>query len=325
MLSCATELVINMSKKFFLVIALLVFVNSTCVAKSEVINVEEEIPEILGQTETYAKYSAWPQADLQMSIFRPNTNEKTPAIIFVPGGWWIVAPKDAGNQLLWKLAESGFAVAGIEYRTIVQANYVDIVGDVKAAVRYLRAHADELNIDENKIAIMGASAGGWLASMVGVTDGVEKFDFGENLNQSSKVQAVIDIFGPSDLTKIGADYSADIQSRYTSAGGAVSLLANGMAGFKNNKGGSILNTPETAKATNPITYINEKTPPFLIFHGNKDTTISPSQSKILYDALTKKGIDAKLYFVNGAGHEFKYFYQPKTFNIIVDFLNRVFK
>ena len=314
-----------MMKKFFIALLLIVFATSTCAAKSEIIDVEEETPEILGQTETYAKYTTWPQADLKMSIFRPNTKEKTPAVIFVPGGWWIVAPKDAGNQLLWKLAEEGFAVAGIEYRTIVQANYVDIVGDVKAAVRYLRAHADELNIDENKIAIMGASAGGWLATMVGVTDGVEKFDFGENLNQSSKVQAVIDIFGPSDLTKIGADYSAEIQSRYTSGSGAVSLLANGMSVFKNNKGGSILDTPETAKATNPINYINEKTPPFLIFHGNKDTTVSPSQSKILYDALIKNNIAADYYVISGGEHYLKYFYQPKTFNIIVNFLNRVLR
>ena len=84
-------------------------------------------------------------------------------------------------------------------------------------------------------------------------------------------------------------------------------------------------TPETAKATNPITYIGKNAPPFLIFHGNKDTTVSPSQSKILYDALIKNGVDAEFYVVNGCGHDFKYFYQPKTFNIIVNFLNRVLK
>ena len=314
-----------MMKKFFIALLLVVFASSTCAAKSEIIDVEEETPEILGQTETYAKYTTWPQADLKMSIFRPNTKEKTPAVIFVPGGGWIVAPKEQGNQLTFKLAEAGFAVASIEYRTIVQANYVDIVGDVKAAVRYLRAHADEFNIDKNKIAIMGVSAGGWISSMVGVTAGVEKFDFGENLDQSSEVQAVVDFFGPSDLTKMGADYSKEIQESYTSASGEVSLLANGLAGFKDNKGGSILDTPETAKATNPITYIGKNTPPFLIFHGNKDTTVSPSQSKILYDALIKNNIAADYYVISGGEHYLKYFYQPKTFKIIADFLNRVLR
>ena len=314
-----------MFKKFFLSLALLIFFTSTCAAKSEVINVEEVIPTITGQTDTYARYLTWPQADLKMDIIRPVSKEKTPAVIFVPGGGWIVAPKEQGNQLTFKLAEAGFAVASIEYRTIVQANYVDIVGDVKAAVRYLRAHADEFNIDKNKIAIMGVSAGGWISSMVGVTAGVEKFDFGENLDQSSEVQAVVDFFGPSDLTKMGADYSKEIQESYTSASGEVSLLANGLAGFKDNKGGSILDTPETAKATNPITYIGKNTPPFLIFHGNKDTTVSPSQSKILYDALIKNNIAADYYVISGGEHYLKYFYQPKTFKIIADFLNRVLR
>lgn len=314
-----------MLKKIFVVIALLIFVSSTCSAKSEIIDVEEVVPQILSRTDTYARYFDWPQADLKMDIIRPVSKDKTPAIIFVPGGWWIVAPKNAGNQLTLKLAEEGFAVASIEYRTIVQARYTDIIGDVKAAVRYLRTHADELNIDKNKIAIIGASAGGYLSTMIGVTGDVKNFDYGENLDQSSKVQAVVDFFGPSDLTKIGADYSKEIQEVYASAGGAVSLLANGMAAYKGNKGGSILDTPETAKATNPITYINKNTPPFLIFHGNKDTTVSQSQSKILYDALTEKGIDCDYYIINGGGHNFKYFYQPKIFNIIVNFLNRNLK
>lgn len=314
-----------MFKKFFLSLALIIFFTSNCLAKSEVIEIEKVVPEVIGYSKVYAEYDSWPQAKLHMDISMPVSKEKTPAVIFVPGGWWITAPKNAGDQLLLKLAESGFAVAGIEYRTIVQANYIDIVGDVKAAVRYLRAHADEFNIDKNKIAIMGASAGGWLSSMVGVTAGVEKFDFGDNLDQSSEVQAVIDIFGPSDLTKMGADYSKDTQALYNSASSATSLLANGMSIYKGNKGGSILDTPETAKATNPINYIGKNTPPFLIFHGNKDSTVSPSQSKILYDALIKNGVEADYYVVNGGEHEFKYFYQPKTFNIIVDFLKRVLK
>ena len=315
-----------MLRKIFLSFVLLIFFISTCSAKSEILDVEIVEPEIsVQQNITFAQYFTWPQNRLTMDIFRPATKEKTPAIIFVPGGWWLTSPKDAGTKIAMKLAAEGFAVASIEYRHIVEANYIDIIGDVKAAVRYIRAHADEFNIDKNKIAIMGASAGGYLSTMVGVTGGIKKFDFGENLNQSSEVQAVIDIFGPSDLTKIAADYSDDMQKIYNSASGGSSLLVNGMGGYKNNKGGSILDTPETAKDSNPITYINKNTPPFLIFHGNADKTISPSQSKILYDALTEKGVDCDYYIINGGGHNFKYFYQPKIFNIIVNFLNRTLK
>ena len=315
-----------LKKIFIMLVAAIMLVSSTCAAKSEVIDVELVVPEIaMYQDVTFAQYFTWPQNRLKMDIYKPEGKEKSPAVIFVPGGWWITSPKDVGAQLCFRLAEAGFVVASIEYRHIVEANYIDTVGDVKAAVRYLRTRADKFNIDKNKIAVMGASAGGWLSSMVGVTGGVDKFDFGENLDQSSAVQAVVDIFGPSDLTKIAADFPKDTQKLYDSPSGATSLLVNGMTIYKGNKGGALLDTPATAKNSNPLTYIGKNTPPFLIMHGNADKTVSPSQSKILYDALIKNGVDAEHYIINGVGHDFKYFFQPKTFGIIVDFLNRVLK
>ena len=314
-------------KKIIAFVLTLLFVSSTCAAaKSEVIDVKIVTTEVNFRGDvTFARYFTWPQSDLKMDIYFHDGKEKSPAVIFVPGGWWITSPKTAGEPLTSRLAEKGFAVASIEYRHIVDATYVDIIGDVKAAVRYLRAHADEFNIDKDRIAVMGASAGGYLSIMVGVTGGVSKFDFGDNLDQSSQVQAIVDFFGPSDLTKIGDDYSSDIQALYNSPGGAVALLVNGMAGFKGRKGGALRDTPETARDANPLTYINENTPPFLIMHGNADKTISPSQSKILYDALVKHGVDTEYYVIDGADHEFEYFFQPKAFGIIVDFLNRVLR
>ena len=316
-------------RKFFItLIAAIMFVTSTCAAaKIEVIDAEKNIvPEIgLLQNVTYAQYFTWPESRLQMDIFSPDIKGKVPAVIFVPGGWWVTGPKVAGTQICYQLAQAGFVAASIEYRTIVAANYIEIIGDVKAAVRYLRANADKFNIDKNKIAVMGMSAGGYLSVMVGVTGGVEKFDFGDNLDQSSSVQAVVDIFGPTDLTKIGDAYPKDVQKLYNSPGGAASLLVNGVTVYKGNKGGSILDTPATARDSNPLTYIGKNTPPFLIMHGNADKTISPSQSKLLHDALIKNGVDSTCYIVNGADHYAAYFYQPKAFGIIVDFLNRVLK
>ena len=171
------------------------FVTSTCAAaKIEVIDAEENIvPEIgLLQNVTYAQYFTWPESRLQMDIFSPDIKGKVPAVIFVPGGWWVTGPKVAGTQICYQLAQAGFVAASIEYRTIVAANYIEIIGDVKAAVRYLRANADKFNIDKNKIAVMGMSAGGYLATMVGVTSGVEKFNFGDYLNERVDVQAVVD-------------------------------------------------------------------------------------------------------------------------------------
>ena len=314
-------------KKFLVTfVAMIMFVTSTCAAEEKIIDAEDVVPEIgLLQNVTYAQYFTWPESRLQMDIFSPAVKGKVPAVIFVPGGWWITGPKVAGTQICYQLAQAGFVAASIEYRTIVAANYIEIIGDVKAAVRYLRANADKFNIDKNKIGVIGMSAGGYLATMVGVTSGVKKFDFGDNLEQSSRVQAVVDIFGPTDLTKVADDYPKATQEMYNSPAAPPALFVNGAPCYKDRKGGSLLDTPETARDSNPITYIDKNTPPFLIMHGNADKTISPSQSKILYDALIKNGVDANYYIINGADHYAAYFYQPKAFGIIVDFLNRVLK
>lgn len=316
-----------MLKKFFItLIAAILFVSSTCAAKSGVIDIEDVVPEIgLHQNVTFAQYFTWPESRLQMDIFRPAVKGKVPAVIFAPGGWWLTAPKVAGTQICYQLAQAGFVAASIEYRTIGTVNYVESIGDVKAAIRYLRANADKFNIDKNKIAVIGMSAGGYLATMVGVTSDVAKFDFGDNLDQSSSVQAVVDIFGPTDLTKIAADYPKAKQDMYYSPGAPPALFVNGVPCYKDSKGGSLLDTPETARDSNPITYIGKNTPPFLIMHGNADTTVSPSQSKILYDALIKNGVDVDYYVLNGGEHNAAHFYQPKAFGIIVDFLNRTLR
>lgn len=283
----------------------------------------------------FARYDAWPQADLKMDIYSPSDsvsdsvsdsgNAKHPAVILIPGGCWITAPKSAWSQMCMKLAENNFIAAGIEYRVIGAADYTEIIGDVKAAVRYLRAHADEMNIDENKIAVIGASAGGYLAVMLGVTGNTGKFTFGDNLNQSSKVQAVIDCFGLTDLTRTADDLTDEKKKLYASPSSFISVFVNGIAGYKNKKGGSILDTHETAKDSNPLNYIDKDTPPFLIFHGDKDKTVSLSQSKILHEALTEKGIDSSFYIINGGEHDTVYFHQPNVFKIITDFLNRVLR
>ena len=275
----------------------------------------------------FARYDTWPQADLKMDIYSPSASEnaKHPAVILIPGGCWITAPKSAWSQMCMKLAENNFIAAGIEYRVIGAADYTEIIGDVKAAVRYLRAHADELHIDANKIAVMGASAGGYLAVMLGVTGNTDKFTFGDNLNHGSNVQAVIDCFGPTDLTRTADDYSDEKKELYYSPSSFLSIFVNGVSGYKDRKGGSIRDNHERAEDANPLNYISKDTPPFLIFHGDSDKTVSLSQSKILHDALTEKGIDSSFYIINGGEHDAAYFHQPQVVKIITDFLKRVLK
>ena len=309
--------------KKVVVLFLLLIVNTACCWAAN-ISVEISEPEVsITEDVAFARYYTWPQAELNMDVFTPADSKKHPAVVMIPGGAWITAPKSTWYRLAMKLAENGFTAVPIEYRVIGAADYTEIIGDAKAAVRYLRAHAEELNIDGSKIAVMGASAGGYLAVMLGVTgDKTEKFTFGDNLDQSSAVQAVIDCFGPTDLTKLADDLSDERKKDYASPASFPSLFLNGTAGYKGRHGGSVLETPATAQDSNPLNYIGENTPPFLIFHGDSDKTVSLSQSKILHSALTANNADSTLYIINGGEHATKYFHQPKILKVILDFLNR---
>ncbi len=303
----------------------LLSLNTACYA-AENIDVKISVPEIaFFEDIVFARYFTWPSATLKMSIFSPADGEKYPAVIYIPGGAWITAPKTSGYQLCMKLVEKKFLAASIEYRVIGAASYAEIIGDAKAAVRFLRAHADEFNIDKDKIAVMGISAGGYLSVMLGVTGEEEKFSFGDNLDQSSKVQAVVDFLGPTDLTKIADDFSDERKALYYSPASFPSIFVNGVAVYKGNKGGSVLDTPETAKDANPLTYVSKNAPPFLIFHGDSDKTVSPSQSRILHEALIANGVDSTFYVINGGEHSGKYFCQPEVLEIITGFLNRVLR
>lgn len=315
-------------KKFFAsFFAAIILIGGVCSA-AEVSTIKIQ-PRALGLYShydiTFAQNFQWPSSRLRMDILQPfGDGKKYPAVVMIPGGWWLVAYKEAETQRAVHIAEAGYVVAMIDYRHVPVAKYKDAIADVKSAIRYLRAHADDFSIDKNKIAVFGTSAGGYLAAMTGVTNGLNDFDVGENLNQSSEVQAVVDIFGPSDLTKIGADYSAAAQEPRKSAAAPEALFVNGIAGFSG-KGENIFSNPETARASNPINYITAKTPPFLIMHGNKDITISPSQSKILHDALIQRGVKSSCYIIDGAGHSDIYWRQPEVLRIVIDFLDGVLK
>lgn len=277
------------------------------------LDVEISVPGVaVYEDVVFAQYFTWPEATLKMDIFVPGDGqEKHPAVMFIIGGAWLASPKNAGAQICMKLAENGFIAASIEYRLIGAANYEEIIADTRAAVSFLREHADEFAIDKDRIAVMGMSAGGTLAAMLGLTDG--------------ELRGVVDCFGLTDLSTVADDYSDERKALYYSPSSFVSLFANGVALYKGRKGESILDNPETAKAASPLTYVSKNSPPFLIFHGDSDKTVSPSQSKRLHDALIENGVDSTLYIIKGGEHDGKYFYQPEVMKIIVDFLNRVLK
>ena len=221
--------------------------------------------------------------DVQIPMPR---GKRRPLVIYVPGGGFMMAGKEGALNLRTYVADAGFVVASVQYRTMLNgATFRDSVADVKSAIRYLRAHAHKYDIDAGRVAVWGESAGGYIVSMVGLTNGVKSFDVGNDLDQKSDVQAVVDKFGPSDVSKIAADFDPQTQTYYR----------------VNNSFDPYLEGKATAGA-NPLTYIEATAPAFLIFHGSQDRLVSPSQTLLLHNALVAAGVHSTRYVLEGAGH-----------------------
>ena len=264
---------------------------------------------------------------LKMDILIPQPVRKRTVVVYVPGGGFVMAPKEGALNLRTYIAEAGFAVASVQYRTTRDgANYRDGVEDIKEAIRYLRANAGKYGIDAAVVAVWGESAGGYLAAMVGVTNDNSSFEAGANLNQSSDVQGVIDDFGASDISKIAADFDAVTQHAIYTNEGLVQYIGKA-------SDASTLNSSIATTTANPLKYIHANAPPFLIFHGNHDRMVSPSQTLILHDALVATGVPSVRYLVDGASHGDLSFMGDtrsgllwstnRVMNVVVDFLNRL--
>ncbi|RSL34081.1 alpha/beta hydrolase [Salibacterium salarium] len=274
---------------------------------------------VYSQPEIYG-YASVP---LEMDILEPQKEEASPAVLFVPGGGFMSANNEKSVQQRMEIAEEGYVVASMEYRITPQSTFPDPLKDVKSAIRFLRANAEKFNIDPERIAVMGSSAGGYLSAFAGVTNGVDEFDTGEHLNESSDVQAVIDLYGLSDLTKVGDGKPEEAASLHDSASAPEGMWVNGPAVF--GPGGSIHDNPELADEANPISYVSETDTPFLFLHGDSDELVLPSQTEILHEALLSQGADSTRYLIEGAGHGGMEWVQPEVIDILTDFLDEKLK
>ena len=286
--------------------------------------VTPEIKQISGVVYEQVPSRGYENVAMKMDILKPQSKTPLPAIVYVTGGGFINANKDNGIQLRMHLAEAGYVVASIEYRVAPTAVFPQPLEDVKASIRYLRANANKFNIDPDRIGIVGGSAGGYLTAMAGVTSGTTTFDKGENLDQSSSVKAAVDLYGLSDLTRIGDDYSDAVKEAHKSAGATEALWVNGSPVFGGRDGG-ILADPAAAKAADPMTYVGKNSAPMLLMHGTKDFVVSPSQTDLLFQALQKHNIPSKRYLVEGAAHGGVYWDQAEALSIITDFFNKYLK
>lgn len=253
---------------------------------------------------------------LKMTLLIPQTEGPKPAIVYYPGGGFTTAVHDKYIQMRMALAKAGFVVAAVEYRTVPD-KYPALINDAKSAVRYLRAHAKQFNIDPNRIGVIGDSAGGYVSQMMGTTNGEDEFNVGEYTDYSSDVQAAVTIYGISNLMNIGEGYPEAIQKVHESPVVTEALLIHGPA-FAEFACKSILSDPEKAMNASPLGHVKANMPPFLIMHGSADKLVSPVQSEQLYKALIEKGNKVDYVVVEGAGHGDIYWYLPTVINKVVE-------
>lgn len=258
---------------------------------------------------------------LKMTLFVPRTKEKKPAVLYFPGGGFTSADHEKFLEMRYALACAGYVVAACEYRAVPN-KFPALLEDAKAAVRWMRAHASEFGVDANRIGLLGDSAGGYVVQMAGATNGEKNWDVGDFQEVSSDVQAVVSIYGISDLTTIGEGIGNE--NVHASAAVTEALLLNGPA-FKDFAGASVNADPQKAKAASPIGHVDGTEPPFLLMHGSGDKVVSPLQSKKMFEALQNKKVEAEYVLVRGAEHGDLPWYQPGVISRVVNFFDRHLK
>jgi len=234
-----------------------------------------------------------------------------PLIIWIHGGGWQNGSKEGCPPLRNGYTERGYAVASINYRLSGHAVFPAQIEDCKAAIRWLRANAEEYHLDPQRFGVWGSSAGGHLAALVGTSGDVRAFDVGANQDQSSHVQAVCDYFGPTDFMVFVT--TPGYQSHATPNSPEAKLI-----------GGAVADNKAKAASANPITYVSQDDPAFLIVHGDKDPLVPINQSQLLYDGLKQAGVNVYFHTIKDAGHG-QGFGGPEIEPMVGAFFDRVLK
>ena len=226
---------------------------------------------------------------LLLDVYKPATpGDKRPAVVLVHGGGWAGGNKRDFAGIGQNLARQGFVSFSVGYRLATRTTnkYPAQIDDVQRAVRWIRANAARYGLDPTRIGALGASAGGHLVSLLGTRETRDNSD-PELAQYSSKVQCVVDIFGPTDFT---------IQRPLTTE--AMNILVNFI-------GKTPQEAPEVYREASPIVYVDKNSAPFLIFHGTTDHLVPLEPSQRLHDALRKVNVESTLTVFEGEGNGFR--------------------
>ena len=253
---------------------------------------------------------------LRLTLYQPkqDTTEARPVVLLIHGGGWKFGTR---YQCMWyahRFAEHGYVAVSINYRMMMKYPFPNCIHDAKAAVRWLRLHAEEYHIDPNRIAALGESAGGHLATLLGTTPGKPEFEGAENGGASSAVQAVISIYGATDLS-----YYKDPDSIIDLWGITPKFMGRFVGEGKQKDG------QDAFAVASPVNYASKQTPPTLFIHGTDDHMVPFEQSKRFYEKLQSLGVPTKLIAVPDRDHGFDHFHpseRNQIFKEILAFLDK---
>ena len=242
----------------------------------------------------------------KLDLYLPAKGTSHPLVVWIHGGGWEGGSKNDCPAV--GLTDHGYVVASVNYRLSQHAPFPAQIEDCKAAIRWLRAHASDYGIDPARVGVWGASAGGHLGALLGVTGHTSEFDKGANLDQSSRVSCVLDWFGPTDFLKWGN----------------VSLLnvSDAKSPIVKLFGGPLREHEALGRSASPVNFVQKDAAPFLIMHGDKDALVPLQQSEELHASLKTAGVESTLDVLPGANHGGGQFFAPEKIKLMTDFLDR---
>jgi len=239
------------------------------------------------------EFTRTPQGPLFLDLYLlASALGRLPLMVWIHGGGWHTSPTARDDYLPGRMVGRGYALASIDYRDSKTARFPAQVQDCKAAVRWLRAHAEQYGIDPERVGVWGISAGGHLAAFLGLSGGEKEFEGdGGNAEFSSRVRAACDFCGPTDLFQLEAPET-------TNALAALRQMAEDFVG------GKLEDRRDVVAKVNPATHVDPGDPPLLILHGDADPLIALKQSELLYQALKDAGVEVTLGVAKGGSHLF---------------------
>lgn len=255
----------------------------------------------------------------RLDLYVPETpsDKPRPLIVHIHGGGW-----RAGNKFpcpVSAMVLKGYAVASIEYRFSQKAIFPAQIQDCQAAIRWLRAHAKQYHFDPDHLGVVGGSAGGHLSALVGTSGGKKAFPpIGGHLDQSDRVQAVIDIYGPADFTTVVQQAAEDKNAKNIFAFNTPTDPYSSLIGSK-------LDDKPKTDAVSPVYHVSKNSPPFLILHGTHDTLVPYAQSVQLEAALKAQGVPVWLQTLPGSGHGGPAFGNPTVIQLMQAFFDKHLK